>query len=96
VFLIGDGYPAHRAKAVNNWMQGHAERIELFCLPRYAPDLSPDELLNGDIKRAVGQARPRDRKAIKPATRKWLHRRQKQPEILANFFNDPHVRYAAA
>lgn len=96
VFLIVDGHPAHRAKAVKNWMHEHAERIEMFFLPGYAPDLNPDELLNGDIKRAVGQARPRDREAMKAATRVWLHRRQKQPEILANFFNEPHVRYAAA
>jgi hypothetical protein len=36
-----------------------------------------DELLNGDIKRTVGQVRPRDRDALKAATRKWLHPRQK-------------------
>lgn len=96
VFLIVDGHPAHRAKVVKGWLQEHAERIELYFLPGYAPDLNPDELLNGDIKRALGQVRPRDRDAMKTATRKWLHRRQKQPAILANFFNEPHVRYAAA
>jgi transposase len=96
VFLIVDGHPAHRAKAVKAWLQQHAQRIELFFLPGYAPDLNPDELLNGDIKRVMGQARPRDREAMKTAARKWLHRRQKQPDILANFFNEPHVRYAAA
>jgi transposase len=96
VFLIVDGHPAHRAKAVALWLREHAERIEMFFLPGYAPELNPDELLNGDIKRAVGQARPRDREAMKAATRKWLHRRQKQPTILANFFNEPHLRYAAA
>jgi len=96
VFLIVDGHPAHRAKLVKNWLQEHAERIQMFFLPGYAPDLNPDELLNGDIKRAVGQARARDRDTMKAATRKWLHRRQKQPAILANFFDEPHVRYARA
>ena len=96
VFLIVDGHPAHRAKRVREWLEEHAERIEMFFLPGYAPDLNPDELVNGDLKRAVGQVRPRDREAMKAATRKWLHRRQKQPAILANFSNEPHVRYAAA
>jgi transposase len=96
VFLIVDGHPAHRAKVVNQWMAENRERIEMFFLPGYAPDLNPDELLNGDIKRVVGQVRPRDREAMKAATRKWLHHRQKQPQILANFFNEPHVQYAAA
>jgi hypothetical protein len=95
VSLIVDGHPAHRAKLVKAWLQEHAQRIEMFFLPGYAPDLYPDELLNGDIKRAVGQVRPRDREAMKAAARKWLHRRQEQPAILANSFNEPHVRYAA-
>jgi hypothetical protein len=66
-----------------------------FFLPGYAPDLNQDELLNGDIKRVTGQTRPRDREALKAATRKWLHRRQKQPHVLVKFFDAPHVRYAA-
>jgi transposase len=96
VFLIIDAHPVHRATSVKHWLQEHAARIERFFLPGYAPDLNPDELLNGDIKRVVGQARPRDRAAMKAATRKWLHRRQKQPHVLANLFNEPHVQYAAA
>jgi len=48
------------------------------------------------IRALVGKVRPRHRDALKAATRKWLHRRQKQPAILANFFNEPHVSYAAA
>jgi hypothetical protein len=46
--------------------------------------------------RVIGQARPRDREALKSAARKWLHRRQKQRHVLVNFFNEPHVQYAAA
>jgi len=95
-FLIVDGHSVHRCRKVRNWLEPRQGQIELFFLPRYAPELNPDELLNGDIKRAVCQARPRDRDAMKSATRKWLHRRQKQPTVLANLFHAPHVRYAAA
>jgi len=96
VFLIVDGHPVHRAAMTTQWLQENAARIERFFLPGYAPDLNPDELVNGDIKRVIGQTRPRDREALKMATRKWLHRRQKQPHVLSNFFNEPHVQYAAA
>lgn len=96
VFLIVDGHSVHRCRKVRDWLQPRLQQIELFFLPGYAPELNPDELLNGDIKRAVSQVRPRDRQAMKAATRKWLHRRQKQPAILANLFEAPHVRYAAA
>jgi len=95
-FLIVDGHSVHRSRKVRDWLEPRHAQIELFFLPGYAPELNPDELLNGDIKRAVSQARPRDRQAMKSATRKWLHRRQKQPAVLANLFHAPHVRYAAA
>jgi transposase len=95
-FLIVDSHSVHRARKVRDWLELRHAQIELFFLPGYAPELNPDELLNGDIKRAVSQARPRDRQAMKSATRKWLHRRQKQPAVLANLFLAPHVRYAAA
>jgi transposase len=96
VFLIVDGHSVHRAATVTQWFEDHAARIERFFLPGYAPDLNPDELLNGDIKRVIGQTRPRDRFALKTAARKWLHRRQKQPHVLANFFRAPRLQYAAA
>ena len=96
VFLIVDGHSVHRCRKVRDWLGPRAQQIELFFLPGYTPELNPDELLNGDIKRAVSQVRPRDRQAMKAATRKWLHRRQKQPTVLANLFHAPHVHYAAA
>lgn len=95
VFLIVDGHPVHKAKAVRAWLDEHAERIRMFLLPGYAPELNPDELLNHDVKQAVGKTRPRDRDALKSALRSWLHRRQKQPHVIRNFFHAEHVRYAA-
>jgi transposase len=96
VFLIVDGHSVHRCRKMRDWLEPRVKQIELFFLPGYAPELNPDELLNGDIKRAVSQVRPRDRQAMKAATRKWLHRRQKQPAVLAKLFHAPQVRYAAA
>jgi transposase len=46
VHLIMDGHPAHRAKLVSAWVERHAERIELYFLPGYSPELNPVELLN--------------------------------------------------
>ena len=50
VFLIADRLKAHQAKAVEDWTGGHRGRIELFWLPRYAPELNADEYLNNDLK----------------------------------------------
>ena len=53
VFLILDRLPAHETKAVADWVAGHADRIELFWLPKYAPELNADEYLNNDLKGAI-------------------------------------------
>ena len=62
-----------------------------------SPELNPDELLNNDVKsNALGRRRPRTREELIADTRAHPRRRQKQPQIVANFFNEEHVRYAAA
>lgn len=97
VFLIVDGHPVHRAKEVARWVQARAERIALFFLPGYAPELNPDELLNQDVKtNAVGKRRPHDRPELMHNVRGHLHRRQRQPHVVRRFFEHEHVRYAAA
>lgn len=97
IFLIVDGHPVHRGKEVARWMQARAERITLFFLPGYAPELNPDELLNQDVKtNAVGKRRPHDQRELMHNVRGHLHRRQRQPHLVKRFFDQEHVRYAAA
>ena len=53
-----DGHPVHRARKAKAWLEENAERIELFYLPGYSPHLSPDEVLNQDMKaNVVGRKR---------------------------------------
>src|SRR5262249_18536327 len=48
VFLIIDRLRAHRTPEVKAWLAAHPDRIEVFELPCYAPELNPDEYLNND------------------------------------------------
>jgi transposase len=50
VFLIVDRLSAHTAPVVGAWLARHRERIEVFYLPRYAPERNADEYLNNDLK----------------------------------------------
>ena len=50
VFLIVDRHPVHVAKAVARWVAERPDRLRLFFLPGYSPDLNPDEFLNNDVK----------------------------------------------
>jgi transposase len=97
VHLIVDGHPVHRAKLVSAWVARHAERIELHFLPGYSPELNPVELLNHDVKaNAAGRRRARTVAELTGELRAYVRRRQRQPEVVARFFQHPDTCYAAA
>ena len=50
VYLILDRYSVHRSSKVQKWVADHKERIQIFYLPSYSPELNPEELLNQDLK----------------------------------------------
>ena len=49
VFLIVDHLSVHEAAAVDQWLADKTDRIEVFYLPKYAPERNPDEYLNGSV-----------------------------------------------
>lgn len=96
VYLIVDGHPVHRSKAARAWVERNRDRIRLFQLPGYSPDLNPDELLNQDVKsNALGRRRPSSREEMEADVRGYLRSTQKRPGIVANYFKHPLVAYAA-
>jgi len=96
VFLIVDGHPVHGAQAVGRWLATHAGQIEMFLLPGYSPELNPDELLNNDVKsNALGRRRPADQIEMISEVRGYLRGTQRRPDIVVNYFQEKHVRYAA-
>jgi len=99
LFLIVDAHPAHKAVKVTRWLNEKPERsgrLELFFLPGYSPELNPDECLNQDTKQAMKKTRPRHQAQMIGHVRSHLRRRQKQPQVVRRFFQEKHVRYAAA
>lgn len=93
VHVIVDRHPVHRSKAVRTWLKANAERIELHLMPGYSPELNPDELLNADLKHHVHAARATSADDLARETRRFLHRRQRQPRIVCGYFRARHVRY---
>ena len=43
IFLIVDRLRAHEAAAVKTWLAERQDKIEVFPLPRYAPERNGDE-----------------------------------------------------
>jgi transposase len=96
VFLIVDRHPVHEARAVTVWLEKRRDRIRLFLLPSYSPELNPDELLNQDVKsNAVGRERPRDLEEMVGTVRSYLWGTQRRRDIVLRYFQEEHVRYAA-
>lgn len=94
-FLIIDGHPVHRSAKVREWVAARAQRIELFQLPGYSPDLNPDECLNNDVKGNAGRRRPENKSQMVAQTRAHLRGRQRSPRVVKDYFREEHVRYAA-
>ena len=96
VYLIVDRHPVHRSGDVKRWLVKHEDRLRLFYLPPYSPELNPDEYLNQDVKtNAVGRRRARDRGHLMSNLRSYLRGRQRQPKLIKKFFHAPKVKYAA-
>lgn len=96
VFLIVDGHPSHRAKAVKQFLISLNGKLRLFSLPPYSPELNPDELVWNDVKtNAVGRSeikRPEDLHSIAVGRLRHL---QKSPAKIKSFFRAKHTAYAA-
>ena len=86
----------HHAKVVKEWLASNRDEIEVFYLPSYAPELNPDEYLNGDLKAGVHSGPPaRSRDQLKSKAISHLRRLQKLPQRTAAYFKHPKIAYAA-
>jgi transposase len=95
-FLILDGHPSHRSKLVREFVESTEGKLRIFFLPPYSPELNPDELVWNNVKNRVGRsmlAGPIDMQKRVHSQLRWL---QKNPQVVRNFFQEPHVQYAAA
>ena len=96
IYLIVDGHPVHRSKIITAWLEKNKETISTFFLPAYSPELNPDELVNQDVKsNALGRKRAHNRTELIANVRGYLRRRQRQRDVVKNYFHEKHVRYAA-
>lgn len=95
-FLIVDGHPSHRSQKVKHFLAKNTDKLELFYLPGYSPELNPDELVNQDVKsNALGRRRPHTQFEMVADVRRYLRSRQRQPAMVRSYFKEQHVRYGA-
>ena len=95
IFLIVDGHPTHKAKMVQKYVASVSDRLELFFLPPYSPELNPDELVWNDLKNnAIGRKAIIDAQQMKAEVLSFLRFLQKMPERIRSYFRAPTTAYA--
>jgi transposase len=97
VYLIVDGHPTHRAKAVKEFVASTRGRLKLFLLPGYSPQLNPDEWVWKNVKHdKIARRGVTSKDDLKAKAIGALRRLQKLPHLVRGFFADPHLRYITA
>jgi transposase len=97
VFVIVDGHPVHRAKAVDDFVASTDGGLRLYRLPGYSPQLNPDEWVWNNVKAdGVAPAAPKGPEQLQAVVTARLRRLQRLPHIVRGFFGDPELAYIAA
>lgn len=96
VFLIMDGHPTHKAKAVQKIVESYGGRLQLFYLPPYSPELNPDEQVWNDLKNnGVGKSIITGPEDLSTKVISHMRSLQKNREKIRSFFQMPETKYAA-
>ena len=96
VFLIVDRLRAHMTPEVAAWVTTHGDRLEVFYLPRYAPELNADEYLNNDLKGRVNAAGlPHNKVEVRSRIQDFMRKLLHLPQHVMSYFQHPSVQYAA-
>jgi transposase len=96
IFLIADQLPAHMAGIVDDWLEAHRDRIEMFSLPAHTPERNVQEYVNQDLKSHVHTAGlPPDKASLREQVQSFLRSLVHLPERIKSYFEHPLTRYAA-
>jgi len=96
IFLVVDNLRVHKAVRVKSWVSENAEKIELFYLPPYSPELNPDEYLNNTVKSQLRNApAATTSEAMQERVRSRMKSNQRRASLIRSLFQHPNVKYAA-
>jgi len=96
LILIVDGHPAHKAKSVQRFVASVRDRLRLFYLPPYSPELNPDELVWNDLKnQGIGRKMILSLRQMRRDVLSHMRFLQKSPSLIQSFFHTPTTTYAA-
>jgi transposase len=96
IFFVTDGHPAHKTKKLKQWLSENKDRIEVFFIPPYSPELNAQEYLNQDVKtNVIGKKRPINKSEMRNNVQAFMYRRKSDKKQVQKYFHVSYVKYAA-
>jgi transposase len=98
IFLILDNLRVHHCHIVKEWLgqEDIKQKLEIFWLPSYSPELNPDEYLNCDLKQGLSQKpAPKNEKELQQNVENHMTLLQQTPDRVAKYFKHKDIQYAA-
>jgi transposase len=96
VYFIVDNLRVHHSKIVKEWLEENKEKIALFFIPSYSPELNPDEYLNCDLKQGMSAKKsPKNVEILQSNVLSHMCMLQEKPERVKKYFEHKAINYAA-
>lgn len=95
IWIVTDGYSAHHAKVVKEYLETTKGKVKIFFLPTYSPHLNPVELVWNNIKsQGIARYLIHNVVELKNKAAQLLEELKATPEKVQAFFREEFVRYA--
>ena len=95
LIIIADRASFHKSKEVRNFVRANRTKIRIYFLPKYSPELNPDEHVWRNIKdEKIGKQPIKDKPDLKKRLRSALVSLQRTKDMVISFFHFPETKYA--
>jgi len=96
VYFIVDNLRVHHSKIVKDWVEENKEKIALYFIPSYSPEMNPDEYLNCDLKQGMSAKKsPKSVDILQSNVRNHMCMLQEKSERVKKYFEHKSIKYAA-
>ncbi|MBI5872466.1 IS630 family transposase, partial [archaeon] len=92
IIVVTDNSKPHTSAYVQNFVEQSKNKIAVYYLPKYSPDLNPDEEVWKYLKNVKLEAhQARNKKEFRPLIRAKMQSIQKKPNLIKSFFVGTYV-----
>ena len=95
LILLVDHATFHHSKVVHDFVSMHRSKPRVFFLPKWAPEMNPDEQVWNEIQtNRIGKQTVKDKMDLKKRLYSALGSLQKSTKRILSFFRLPDTKYA--